>query len=111
LNASEAGRPDDASRGFVAGEVDPLRYDGQPNEPDEVVGVVSEMIPPGARVLDVGCGTGSVSLHIIANRGAAIVGIEPDETRAIRARERGLDVHCGLLTPGLIADLGRFDIV
>lgn len=103
--------PDSSSLGFVAERVNPLRYDGQPNEPDEVVGVLSAMIPQGSRVLDVGCGTGSVSLHLIANRGVTIVGVEPDEERAARARERGIDVRCELLSESLIKTLGGFDVV
>jgi len=103
--------PDSSSHGFVVQRVDPLRYDGQPNEPNEVVGVLSDLVPEGARVLDVGCGTGSVSLHLIANRRARIVGVEPDEQRAARARERGLDVRCDILTPRLIEEMGRFDVV
>src|SRR5512133_2942941 len=103
--------PDEHSHGFVQVAVDPLRYDGQPNDPDEVVGVIIDMIPQGARVLDVGCGTGSVSLHIIDNRACALVGVEPDEARASKARERGIDVSCGILTSSLIQDLGKFDLV
>lgn len=103
--------PDEHSHGFVEAAVDPLRYDGQPNDPDEVVGVVIDMIPNGARVLDVGCGTGSVSVQIVANRACSLVGVEPDEARASKARERGIDVSCGILTSALIHDLGEFDIV
>jgi 2-polyprenyl-3-methyl-5-hydroxy-6-metoxy-1,4-benzoquinol methylase len=103
--------PDASSRGFLAESADPLRYDGQPNEPDEVVGVLSSIIPRNARVLDVGCGTGSVSAHIIANTGARLVGIEPDPRRAALARERGLDVHAGLLTEESASRLGPFDVI
>ena len=102
--------PDASSHGFVS-DVNPLRYDGQPNEPNEVVGVLCEMVPEGARVLDVGCGTGSVSLHLVSSRSAKLVGVEPDALRAARARERGLDVRCEVLTPRLIEALGPFDIV
>jgi methionine biosynthesis protein MetW len=103
--------PDSHSGGFLSRAVDPLRYDGQPDDPDEVVGVLSELIPIGARVLDVGCGTGSVSSQIIAKRHVSLVGVEPDEARASRARARGVPVRSGLLTPTLIEELGKFDIV
>jgi SAM-dependent methyltransferase len=104
-------RPDGHSNGFLHGEVDPLRYDGQPNDPDEVVGVIIDMIPKGARVLDVGCGTGSVSVQILANGAGSLIGVEPDEARASKARERGVDARTGILTPALIEELGKFDIV
>jgi methionine biosynthesis protein MetW len=103
--------PDDSARGFLPNPADPLRYDGQPNEPDEVVGVLSSLIPNGSRILDVGCGTGSVSVQVAANTGSRVVGVEPDPDRASRARMRGLDVHQALLSEDLIATLGQFDIV
>ena len=99
-------KPDGLAHGFLIGEVNPLRYDGQPNDPDEVVGVIIDMIPKGARVLDVGCGTGSVSVQIVANGAGSLIGVEPDETRASRARERGVDARTGVLTPALIEELG-----
>ena len=108
---SSISTPDASSRGFLAESADPFRYDGQPNQADEVVGLLSSMIPPNARVLDVGCGTGSVSTHIIANTGARLVGVEPDPRRAALARERGLDVHAALLTEELAAQIGPFDVV
>ncbi len=103
--------PDSIARGFLTEYADPLRYDGQPNDPDEVVGVLSSMIPRNARVLDVGCGTGSVSVHVMANTGARIVGVEPDPRRAALARERGLDVRAELLTENLVGQMEPFDVV
>jgi len=103
--------PDTSALGFLDKAPNPLRYDGQPNDPDEVVGVLSSTIPAGSRVLDVGCGTGSVSVQVASNRNLSLVGIEPDETRAARARERGLNVYAKRLTEELIAELGSFDVV
>lgn len=103
--------PDLISNGFVAEVVDPLRYDGQSDEPDEVVSVILDMVPQGARVLDVGCGTGSVSSIVQSRRNASVVGIEPDERRAARARERGIDTRTALLSADVIGELGSFDVV
>jgi hypothetical protein len=100
--------PDASAAGFLDHAPNPLRYDGQPNDPDEVVGVLSSLMPQGARVLDVGCGTGSVSIQLIANRGLSLIGVEPDEERAQRARDRGVTVRAARLTPELIAELGSF---
>jgi 2-polyprenyl-3-methyl-5-hydroxy-6-metoxy-1,4-benzoquinol methylase len=110
LQAGQLG-PDSSAEGFVAGTVDPFRYDGQSNDPDEVVGVVSALIPRSARVLDVGCGTGSVSVHVMRNCDATLVGVEPDVSRAALARSRGIDVRGDFLTADLIRQLGSFDIV
>ena len=104
-------RPDASAAGFLDHPVDALRYDGQPNDPDEVVGVLSSVIPAGARVLDVGCGTGSVSVQLIANCKVSLVGLEPDAARAQRARERGIIVHATRLSAEVIAELGSFDVV
>jgi len=103
--------PDAVTAGFLDHAVDPLRYDGQSNDPDEVVGVLSSMIPDGARVLDIGCGTGSVSAQLISNRNVSLVGIEPDPARARLARDRGITVRSTYLSTDLIRELGPFDVV
>jgi methionine biosynthesis protein MetW len=68
-------------------------------------------MPSGVRVLDVGCGTGSVT--IIANKGKnnKVCGIEPDEARAGLARARGIDVFCGQLSEKYFLEHGNFDVV
>jgi methionine biosynthesis protein MetW len=103
--------PDSHAAGFLDASVDPYRYDGHTADPDEVAGVIASMIPAGSRVLDVGCGTGSVTRIVRELCKAEIVGVEPDGDRARRATERGIDVHVGFLTPELIGRLGRFDFV
>jgi methionine biosynthesis protein MetW len=103
--------PDEDAEGLVQGSLDPLRYDGHVVDSDEVSGIVTSMIPRGARVLEVGCGTGSLSRIVADTCGAEVVGIEPDSHRAERARERGLQVHVGYLSPELIHKIGSFDVV
>lgn len=103
--------PDDHARGFTSEPIDPNRYEGQTADPFESTGIILEMIPPGSRVLDVGCGTGSITELIRDLRGADVVGIEPQPERALRARARGLDVRHGCLTEALVGELGRFDVV
>jgi methionine biosynthesis protein MetW len=102
---------DEAAAGLVEGPLDPLRYDGQVLDRDEVSGIVTRMIPSGARVLEVGCGTGSLSKIVTDTCHAEVVGIEPDSTRAERARARGLQVYVTFLTPELIHEIGLFDVV
>lgn len=50
--------------------------------------------PPGARVLDVGCGSGE-HLRLLAERGCQAVGIERDEQLVATLREEGFDVTVG----------------
>lgn len=104
--------PDANAGGFLGAAPDPLRYDGdRPLDPDEVPGIVATMIPSGSRVLDVGCGTGTLACVLSDACSAKFVGVEPDAARAERARSRGVEVHAGYLTPELIGELEPFDIV
>jgi methionine biosynthesis protein MetW len=103
--------PDDAAAGLLEGPLDPLRYDGQVLDPNEVTGIVARMIPRGARVLEVGCGTGALGKIVTDTCHAEVVGIEPDSTRAERAKARGLQVYVSFLTPELIHEIGSFNFV
>jgi SAM-dependent methyltransferase len=47
---------------------------------------------PGSRVLDVGCGTGIVA-RLFQAAGAEVLGVDPDERMAARARALGLEVE------------------
>lgn len=91
--------------------MDPLRYDYHTFDPDEVSGIVASMIPQGARVLDVGCGTGALDQILSRQCQAEIVGIEPDQARAEVARLRGFNIQQGPLRRQLIREIGLFDIV
>lgn len=103
--------PDQNATGLLANSPDALRYDGQTDDPHEVAGMLAALVPMGARVLDVGCGTGSVSCILIKTRGARLIGVEPDAERAAVARERGIEVHQGTLNPELLCALGVFDVI
>ncbi len=102
----------EGTSGLTAIEVAPLRYSNNASiDPHESTAMISEMIPYGARVLDVGCGTGSITSFIQHNRKADIVGIEPHPQRAQAARELGLEVRQGELTNALLTELGTFDVI
>ena len=47
---------------------------------------------PGERILDLGCGDGTLTLQIAA-RGASVVGVDASEDMVAAARARGLDVR------------------
>jgi len=93
------------------GCLDPLRYDWHVDAPQEVARMLAELVPVGSRVLDVGCGTGSVSRIIADTRDAQIIGIEPNSSRAAAARARGLEVHEEPFTPGVLQLLEPFDVI
>ena len=91
--------------------LDPLRYDGQSEHPAEVAGMIHALMPSGVRVLDVGCGTGSVTLIANRGRGNTVCAIEPDPDRAATASARGIDVHNGVLDDSYLQGCERFDVV
>lgn len=103
--------PDQHARALLDAQPDALRYDGHTDDPAEVAGLLRSVMPSGVRVLDVGCGTGSVT--VIANRekGNDVLCLEPDSLRAERARSRGLNVLERLLDEGFVAEQQPFDVV
>lgn len=103
--------PDRAARGFLQQAADPARYGYQTLDPFESAGIMVGWVPTGARVLDVGCGTGSLSSLIREHCQAEVVGVEPDPARVEMARACGLRVHAGVLELGLRQELGEFDVV
>lgn len=103
--------PDRVGSGLSDRPLDAGRYDGHSDNPAEVAGVLHALVPRGARVLDVGCGTGSVALIANRGKGNVYVGLEPDLDRVNIARSRGLDVSVGFLDDQFISEHGRFDVV
>jgi len=101
----------EATLGLTSAPVDPLRYDGHTADESESTGIICRFVPDGARVLDVGCGTGSMSKLVRDLRHATVIGIEPNPERAGLARQRGIDVHVGVLNAQTSATLGDFDAV
>lgn len=104
--------PDAGAGGFLGAPPDPYRYDGNHElDPYEVSGMIAEQVPVGARVLDVGCGTGALATMLRDVRKVTITGVEPDAARAALAVERGIPVINGVLTAVLIERVGQFDVV
>jgi GT2 family glycosyltransferase/2-polyprenyl-3-methyl-5-hydroxy-6-metoxy-1,4-benzoquinol methylase/glycosyltransferase involved in cell wall biosynthesis len=90
------------------------RYDDQraiEPTPDSSYGKLLAHVPPGARVLDVGCAYGGFSAALRRLRNCTVVGVEIDPIEAESARSR-----CDQLFVGDIADLVHrlprdFDVV
>jgi methionine biosynthesis protein MetW len=107
-----SGSPDANAWAFLSKPLDPLRYDApMTTDPLEAPALIAEFVPREGRVLDVGCGTGNVTMVVQELRRARVVGIEPDAERANLAKGRGLEVIQGYLTNELARTLGRFDAV
>ena len=105
------GTPDRHARGLLEHEPDPLRYDERPDDPDETPSMLRRLIPHGSKVLDIGCGTGSLTIAATRGLEARVLGVEPDPRRAELARSRGIEVVCGSADRELLEKHGPFDIV
>jgi methionine biosynthesis protein MetW len=98
-------------RGLSVSPVSELRYNCSSDNPYESPGLLMSMIPAGSRVLDIGCGTGSISQMVRDACSADIVGIEPNSARAKVARESGLEVVCGYYDESFAREHGQFDVI
>lgn len=54
--------------------------------------LVASQIPGRSRVLDLGCGSGTLLAHLIAERGCTGTGVEIDPKRVVKAVRRGVPV-------------------
>ncbi len=54
--------------------------------------LIASWIPKGARVLDLGCGDGSLLAHLIETRGASGYGVEIDDARVLESVKAGINV-------------------
>jgi homoserine O-acetyltransferase len=64
---------------------------------------IVELIPPGASVLDLGCGTGRLLARLKQENHRRLVGVELDEQKILGALQRNLDVIQANLNEGLRA--------
>lgn len=54
--------------------------------------LVADLIPPGSRVLDLGCGSGTLLAYLMRHKGCTGTGVDSDNENVIRAIRRGLSV-------------------
>jgi len=71
---------------------------------------VADLVPPGARVLDAGCGTGRVAVEL-ARRGYAVTGVDDDRSMLDVARERAPELDWRLQDLAALDDDEAFDLV
>jgi homoserine O-acetyltransferase len=62
---------------------------------------IYELIPAGASVLDLGCGSGGLLARLKQHKHRRLVGVELDETKILTCVSRGLDVVQADLNKGL----------
>jgi predicted TPR repeat methyltransferase len=109
--AAMAGSPDAHAVGVIDTVPEALRYDWCSDDPAEVAGIMRVLMPSRSRVLDIGCGTGAVTLVVNRDKDNDLWGIEPDPTRAAIARSRGINVTCGALDQKFLDSHAPFDAI
>lgn len=63
--------------------------------------IIYEIVEPGSRVLDLGCGTGELLSLLAKEKGAKVQGIELSEDAIYKCVEKGLSVFHGDIDSGL----------
>jgi len=74
--------------------------------------LIAELVPPGSRVLDLGCGNGELLAHLRDRRQCSGYGIEINDANVLACTQRGVDVIQLNLEEGLaIFEDQSFDVV
>ncbi len=74
--------------------------------------LIAELVPPGSRVLDLGCGDGALLALLRDTRGCSGYGIELDDAKLLECAQRGVNVIQRNLDEGLaIFGDASFDVV
>jgi methionine biosynthesis protein MetW len=74
--------------------------------------IIASLVPPGSRVLDLGCGTGELLAHLQQHKGCSGYGVEIADANLLGSVQRGVNVIQLNLEEGLALFEDRsFDVV
>ncbi len=78
----------------------------------DVMASIARLVPPGSRVLDLGCGDGALMAHLQATRDCTGYGVEIDDAKVLACLKRGVNVLQLNLEDGLtMFEDDAFDVV
>ncbi|WP_394757225.1 methionine biosynthesis protein MetW [Rhodoferax sp.] len=78
----------------------------------QTMDALAQLVPEGARVLDLGCGDGAMLAHLQQTRGCSGYGIEIDDANVLACVKRGVNVIQLNLDEGLsMFEDASFDVV
>jgi methionine biosynthesis protein MetW len=79
---------------------------------DDMLQAIARLVPPGSRVLDLGCGNGALLAHLQHHHGCTGYGVELDDANVHACIQRGVNVLQLNLDQGLrLFDDQSFDVV
>lgn len=84
-------------------------YDAYPEEKRLEYDRIARWIPPGSRVLDLGCGNGAL-MELLQENNCICKGIELSESGVRHCLDKGLDVQQGRIDEELPFESGSFDV-
>lgn len=58
----------------------------------QLMNSIARLVPPGSRVLDLGCGDGALLAHLQASRACTGYGVEIDDAKVLACIQRGVNV-------------------
>jgi len=101
----------EAVAGLSKQDVSSLRYNSRNNNRYESTGLLISFMKKNKKLLDVGCGTGTITSTLIDALSLDVVGVEPHPERAEQARTEGLNVITGVYDQIFAQRNEKFDYI
>lgn len=101
----------EAVAGLSKQNVSSLRYNSRNNNRYESTGLLISFMKENKKLLDVGCGTGTITSTLRDALSLDVVGVEPHPERAEQARTEGLNVITGVYDQTFAQRNEKFDYI
>ena len=101
----------EAVAGLSKQNVSSLRYNSRNNNRYESTGLLISFMKKNKKLLDVGCGTGTITSTLRDALSLDVVGVEPHPERAEQARTEGLNVITGVYDQTFAKRNEKFDYI